>query len=63
MRLQDITLTYKFDDTIIEALGVNTMRVYASGKNLYTWTKWSGWDPDVGSPVIRSVVLGVNVNF
>tara|TARA_Y100000815_G_scaffold275752_1_gene316860 strand:- start:6768 stop:10034 length:3267 start_codon:yes stop_codon:yes gene_type:complete len=63
VRLQDITLTYKFDDTIIEALGVNTMRVYASGKNLYTWTKWSGWDPDVGSPVIRSVVLGVNVNF
>ena len=63
VRLQDVSLSYKFQERLTSNLGLSAARLYISGKNLYTWTKWSGWDPDVNNPLIRSVVVGLNVDF
>lgn len=63
IRLQDVTFSYSFNSKVINKIGLNNLRVYASGRNLYTWTKWSGWDPDLQSPVIRSIIAGVNTSF
>ncbi|MBP1650081.1 MAG: SusC/RagA family TonB-linked outer membrane protein [Bacteroidetes bacterium] len=63
VRLQDVTLSYNFNNKLINKWGFNNLRVYLSGRNLYTWTKWSGWDPDVQAPVIRSFIGGVNTSF
>jgi len=45
-RLKDVTLNYTFPATIIDKLKLGTLSVYVSGRNLYTWTKWVGWDPE-----------------
>ncbi len=70
IRLQDVSLTYDFDSDLIEKLHLQNLQVFVSGKNLATWTKWRGWDPETGTglgsggrPVLRSYSLGLNVTF
>jgi hypothetical protein len=64
VRLQDVSLSYSFGKVILNRLGFNSLQLYISGKNLYTSTKWSGWDPESdGTPLMRSIIGGVKVNF
>lgn len=74
-RLKDITLSYVMSSKISEKLGVGSVTIYASGRNLATWTPWVGWDPEnnyVGRgqtgdannyPNIRSVIIGANISL
>lgn len=66
VRLQDISLAYKVGPAFLDRLKLNTLQIYVSGKNLYTWTKWSGWDPETGvsnSPLMRSVTAGLRLSL
>jgi TonB-linked SusC/RagA family outer membrane protein len=70
IRLQDITLAYKFGRKIIEDSGLKGLKLFASGKNLLTITDWQGWDPETndgyeanGRPVLRGISLGLDVSF
>ncbi|MBH8558114.1 SusC/RagA family TonB-linked outer membrane protein [Hymenobacter negativus] len=47
-RLKDVTLSYSLPAPLIERLKMGGISVYVSGRNLYTWTKWVGWDPEQG---------------
>jgi TonB-dependent starch-binding outer membrane protein SusC len=71
VRLQDVTLSYQIDNKFTKRLGVRSFNVYASGKNLYTWTNWEGWDPEIanggltiqGRPLLTGYSLGLNLTF
>ncbi|WNH11497.1 TonB-dependent receptor [Thalassobellus suaedae] len=70
VRLQDVSLSYSFDDSILQKLGLKHLTLVASGKNLVTWTNWKGIDPEAGfrisygeRPVTRSYTLGINLSF
>lgn len=69
IRLQDISLTYNFNGALIKNSGINALKVYISGKNLLTFTKWDGEDPETGSdsmntiPMARIGTIGVNLVF
>lgn len=70
IRLQDVTLAYTFDMPRIKNLGINTLRVFFTGKNLFTITGWEGGDPELGStlrtgtyPIATSFSLGANISF
>jgi hypothetical protein len=45
-RLKDVTFNYSFPAGVTEKLHLGNLSVYLSGRNLYTWTKWVGWDPE-----------------
>lgn len=45
-RLKDITFSYTFSQHVLDALKLGSATLYVSGRNLYTWTKWIGWDPE-----------------
>ncbi|MDH5826958.1 SusC/RagA family TonB-linked outer membrane protein [Sphingobacterium faecium] len=74
-RLKDVTLSYNMPQNTLNKLGINGAILYVSGRNLYTWTNWIGWDPEArditrGSsndnlnyPMVRTYVLGVNLTF
>lgn len=74
-RLKDITLSYNLSQKMLEKAHLGSVTVYASGRNLYTWTKWIGWDPEnnyqgrgIGDwannyPTIRGVVFGLNISL
>ncbi|MDO6604439.1 TonB-dependent receptor [Arenibacter palladensis] len=70
VRIQDVSLSYDVDKKVLEKLGFSSLRLFISGKNLHTFTKWRGWDPEVGStytwgysPVMANYSLGLNVEF
>ncbi len=70
IRLQDLSLSYDFPKSITKKILLQNLKLYFSGKNLLTLTKWNGWDPETGEsinrgglPVIKSYTFGVDVEF
>ncbi|EDM34206.1 putative outer membrane protein [Pedobacter sp. BAL39] len=70
IRLQDVSLAYKFSGKYIERLKLQSVNLFVSGRNLFTWTDWEGWDPETdqgllidGRPVLRGYSVGLNVSF
>ena len=45
-RLKDITLSYNFSERLLQKTFLKNLSVYVSGRNLYTFTNWIGWDPE-----------------
>ncbi len=74
-RIKDVTLSYVFNQNLLEKLHLGELTVYASGRNLHTFTNWIGWDPEAvqqqrGSgdwannyPLTRTFVLGLNISL
>lgn len=64
IRLKNLQIGYSF-----KIKGLNQLRVYASGENLFTATKYRTWDPEtpVGArgfyPNVAVYSMGVNLNF
>ena len=71
VRLQDISLAYQLNQSLVRKFGLENVKLYISGKNLLTLTNWDGWDPEtnegIGStspyPVMKSYNLGVDISF
>lgn len=70
VRLQDISLSYQLKDAIAKKIGLGQLKIYVSGKNLITLTKWDGWDPETGQgisaeafPVLKAYTLGLDFSF
>ncbi len=47
LRLQNLTLGYTLPDKAVKRIKMSKIRVYASANNLFCWTKYSGFDPEV----------------
>jgi hypothetical protein len=58
VRLKNVTLTYNFSPDVLRKLRFNNMAVYVSGTNLLTFTKYSGYDPEVSSFTANDASLG-----
>lgn len=55
LRLKNIQLTYSFPEKLIQKSGfMQGLRVYVSGRNLLTFTKYQGWDPEVDTNISLS---------
>ena len=76
LRLQDVTIGYTLPKTLTRKVGVERLRVYFSGYNLWLWTNYSGFDPEVDIqsgltpgvdynryPRSRNFVFGLNLGF
>src|SRR4029078_13598892 len=59
MRLKGITVGYNFPESILRRTAiVKAAKFYVTGRNILTWTKYSGPDPEVDS----NIGLGTNPN-
>ncbi|RZJ65544.1 MAG: TonB-dependent receptor [Flavobacterium sp.] len=74
LRLKTMQLGYSLPTDLIAKAGMSRMRIYLMGENLVTFTKYSGYDPEIGGgntvgidrgyyPQARSYMLGVNLQF
>lgn len=66
VRLQDVSLVYQFNRDAISQFGLGGLQLYISGKNLYTWTDWEGYDPELGGSsqlLMRSITGGLKLNL
>lgn len=69
IRIQEVSFSYDFPQEILKRLNLNNLKVYISGRNLYTLTKWQNMDPESGInnftafPTPRTVSFGLNVSL
>lgn len=70
IRLQDVSLAYRFTGKFIERIKLQSINLFVSGRNLATWTNWEGWDPETnqgltndGRPVFKGYSVGLNVTL
>lgn len=78
LRLKSLTLSYAFDQKMIRSLGLSKLNIYGTVNNLFTLTKYRGYDPelswtsdnaaqlgiDMGTyPQTRSFIFGLNLTF
>ncbi|MHA4808629.1 SusC/RagA family TonB-linked outer membrane protein [Flavitalea flava] len=71
LRIKNITLGYTLPRAILQKIKFSSIRLYASCQNLHTFTKYTGFDPEVSAngidysvyPVTRTVSVGVNLNL
>ena len=77
LRLKNLTISYDISSKALKKAGIRTLNVYLTGHNLWTLTKYTGFDPEVSTrnsiltpgfdfssyPMSRSVLLGLKVTF
>ncbi len=70
LRVKNITLGYSFNESLLERIGVSTLRVFVTGENLYEWSSIKKHiDPEATGnegyayPFHRKVSLGVSLTF
>jgi TonB dependent receptor. len=77
-KIQNVTLGYNFA-TLFKNGPVKSLRIYVTGQNLFTFTKYTGMDPEIGYggdsyswaqgvdlgfyPSSRNILFGVNIKF
>ncbi len=49
LRIKNITLGYTFPKALLSKAKIENLRVYVNIQNLYTFTKYTGYDPEVGA--------------
>ena len=49
LRLQSVTIGYTLPSTLTKKAGIQRLRVYVTGSNLFCITNYSGYDPEVSS--------------
>jgi TonB-linked SusC/RagA family outer membrane protein len=77
IRLKSLSLKYSFPKAMIREWGISRLDVFATGYDLFTWTKYTGQDPEVSlsnniyalsvdnssTPKARRFALGLTLNF
>jgi TonB-linked SusC/RagA family outer membrane protein len=77
MRIKVISLGYSLTEPVLAKMGISAARIYLSGVNLFTFTEYTGYDPESstagvdalggvdygGYPAQRSYTIGLNLTF
>jgi len=72
-RFKTIQVGYSIPKDILQKTGIDKVRIYYTGVNLFTFTKYTGYDPEIGGgvfgidrgyyPQAKSNQIGINVQF
>ena len=73
LRLKVVSLGYSLPNDLVSKIKLTKFRLYVTGENLLTLTKYTGYDPEIGGNVLgidkgfypqaKSFIVGVNVQF
>ncbi|WP_436416043.1 SusC/RagA family TonB-linked outer membrane protein [Petrimonas sp.] len=57
-RIRNVQLGYRFPESLLNKIYMKSLRVYANVQNLKTWSKNTGYTPEIGGSAVRSGVDG-----
>lgn len=68
LRLKSLELGYNFPENLVSKARISSMRLYFSGTNLLTFSKFKLWDPEMGGnglgyPIQKVFNVGVMISF
>ncbi|MEO6914920.1 MAG: SusC/RagA family TonB-linked outer membrane protein, partial [Chitinophagaceae bacterium] len=66
-RLKDVSLAYQLPASIVERINISSLKVYVTGRNLATVTRYQALDPELtnqnGLPLQKEFILGLTVGL
>ncbi|MEL6134424.1 MAG: SusC/RagA family TonB-linked outer membrane protein, partial [Bacteroidota bacterium] len=78
LRVKNISIGYTFPTEWLKEARIQYVRIYAGAQNFFTWTNYTGYDPEIGSfnqnpiingvdngryPISKSLTAGINLKF
>lgn len=67
VRIKDVSLSYDFSQKFLERIKLSRMKVYVNARNLFTFTEWSGLDPELNNqqltPLQKEYIVGLNISL
>jgi hypothetical protein len=60
LRLKNLTLGYTLPKELISKLGLENVRAYVNVQNVFTITKYTGYDPEIGASSASANVYGLD---
>jgi TonB-linked SusC/RagA family outer membrane protein len=75
LRAKNVELGYTLPESLMTRINVKSLRVYVQAVNLFTFTKYSGLDPELGGddrafgsdtgnyPLVKNWIIGLSLNF
>ncbi len=60
MRLKTISLSYNLPSDLLQKMKIRSVRIYITGQNLVTWTKYSGLDPEANYAGTSNTTIGTD---
>lgn len=60
LRIQSVSLGYTLPRRLVKTMGLQNLKVYMNLQNLYTFTKYSGYDPEIGALNQNALITGVD---
>src|SRR5690606_7383806 len=76
IKLKNVNLRYSFAQELVQRIGLRKVDAFATVSNLITWTRYTGFDPDVNSysglrvgvdegsyPQSRTIIFGLNIGL
>lgn len=76
LRIKTVQVGYTFPNSITSQISIDKCRIYFAGDNLYTFTNYTGYNPDVSAnalggrgidyksyPLSKTILFGLQLNF
>ena len=76
LRIKTLQIGYTLPSSVMNRIGVDRLRIFVNANNLYTFTKYRGYDPEIGDtdplnqgidlgyyPVPRTFMIGLQLDF
>ncbi|GAB3166554.1 SusC/RagA family TonB-linked outer membrane protein [Telluribacter humicola] len=78
LRLKNVQLAYNLAPSVLKKINIQSLRLYVTAQNYATWTRYSGYDPEVNRfgqdsrsqgfdyssyPAAKTLLFGLNVGF
>ena len=60
LRIQNISLGYTLPKKMVNKLHIENLRVYTNIQNLHTFSKYKGYDPELGSMSQNALLTGID---
>lgn len=60
LRIKSISLSYTFDKKLLKKAHLDNIRLNVTGNNIATFTKYTGYDPEVGASMTSANVFGLD---
>ena len=62
IRIKNLMLGYNFDTKLVKRFSISSLKVFANILNLYTFTNYSGYDPNVNTQDLNGLRPGYDLN-
>ena len=63
VRLQSINLSYNLPSDVMQDIGLNSFKIYSNIDNVFLWTKYTGFDPEVSVARGQRAITSQNLDY